>query len=156
MSGSDGIRGYLVQTMVSILEALQSEEPWEAVALEPNHESEKVDIKWHFPGYTKVIQVKSSRNIFSKRAVETWCLDLRNSTEADVYELLLVGPLSQPVIKLAKSGFQGVKIPNPKNSTLQDMIKQIAHDLDKYCEQRNIPSTVPSARELLAKHLLQS
>jgi len=154
MSGSDSIRGYLVQTMVLILDALQDEKPWSEVSLEPNHESEKVDIKWIFSNHTKVVQVKSSINIFSKSAVEKWCSDLRKSTKADDYELVLVGPTSESIINLTKTGFQGVNIPHPINLDLVSSIKQVAHDLDKYCETRNIPSRDPSAREILAKALV--
>jgi hypothetical protein len=61
MSGQAGMRGYLVQTIVCLLDALE-ELNWSTVTLEPNEASEKVDILWRYAdGRTKAVQVKSSR-----------------------------------------------------------------------------------------------
>lgn len=64
--GQPAIRGYLVQTLIGLLELLDGKRPWTSVTLEPNVDSEKVDILWEFPDSTKAVQVKSSQNPFSK------------------------------------------------------------------------------------------
>lgn len=153
MGGSDSIRGYLVQAMVLILDTFQNDVPWFEVSLEPKHESEKVDIKWGFVDFTRVVQVKSSINVFEKSSVQNWCTELKTSTLADEYQLILVGNTSKPVIELTKSGFNGVKI-SSQSLDLDGMIKQIAHGLDVFCEKQGIPSRTPFAREMLAKALV--
>ena len=44
--GQPAIRGYLAQTLIALLEALDAKRPWTSVTLEPNVASEKVDILW--------------------------------------------------------------------------------------------------------------
>lgn len=153
MGGRDSMRGYLVQTMILVLDTLQSDDLWNEVSLEPNHESEKVDIRWVFPSHTRVVQVKSSINVFEKSEVEKWSMELKNSTLADDYELILVGNPSQSVVELSKTGFHGVKI-SSRSLDLDGMTKQIAHGLDVYCDQQDIPPRKPSSREILAKALI--
>lgn len=46
MGGNAGIRGCLIQTIIRVLDALDSDNQWSKVMLEPLDESEKVDIKW--------------------------------------------------------------------------------------------------------------
>lgn len=153
MNGSAGERGYLVQTIVSLLESFQDSDHWEAFALEPKDDSEKVDIKWYFPKYTKVVQIKSSENQISLSMVKGWCVELKNSTEADDYELLLVGPCSQSVVK--QKEFQGIRIPPPRPLDITGMFQQIAHRLDIYLEQKGFPPGVsPSIREIVARALI--
>jgi hypothetical protein len=43
--GPAAIRGYLVQALAALMEAL-NEQDWISVTLEPNHASEKIDILW--------------------------------------------------------------------------------------------------------------
>lgn len=49
MGGNSGIRGYLIQTIICVLDALEEDNLWTSVTLEPLDESEKVDIKWIYP-----------------------------------------------------------------------------------------------------------
>jgi hypothetical protein len=67
--GQPAIRGYLIQTLTALLEALDDQQPWTSVTLEPNLESHKVDILWQYPDRTKAVQVKSSQNPFAEADV---------------------------------------------------------------------------------------
>ena len=59
--GQSAIRGFLVQTLIALLEALKDKPPWTSVTLEPNLTSDKVDILWAYrDGSKKAVQVKSS------------------------------------------------------------------------------------------------
>ena len=61
MNGQYAIKGYLIQSLVALLDSFETE--WEKISVEPNDESEKVDILWIFKeGRRKVVQVKSSKN----------------------------------------------------------------------------------------------
>jgi hypothetical protein len=83
------MRGFLVQTLIALLEALRDDPPWTSVTLEPDLDSEKVDILWAYrDGTTKAVQVKSSQNPFSKTKVEQWAADLQKWKGADRYELM--------------------------------------------------------------------
>ncbi len=67
MGGNAGVRGYLIQTIICVLNALEKDNNWLAVTLEPMDESEKVDIRWKYQNdVVKVCQVKSSQNIIRK------------------------------------------------------------------------------------------
>ena len=61
MGGNAGIRGYLIQTIICVLDTLESDNLWTSVTLEPLDESEKVDIRWKYSDDTiKLCQVKPS------------------------------------------------------------------------------------------------
>jgi len=59
--GSAATKGFLLQALVCILEALENEN-WKSVIVEPKLDTEKVDIIWNFENRIKVVQVKSSIN----------------------------------------------------------------------------------------------
>ena len=76
--GTVAFRGFLVQTLIGVLDALDKDHAWEFVTLEPDDGSEKVDILWEYAGpRTKAVQVKSTKNEFGKTEVERWAEDLR-------------------------------------------------------------------------------
>jgi hypothetical protein len=153
MGGRESLRGYLVQTMASLLDALRTSNDWEAVSLEPLRESEKVDVKWRLPNdRVKVVQIKSSQNPFREQQIKDWCTNLATSTEADQYELQLVGRLTSSSNPLQE--YEGVSIRTPIPLDVEGMLKEIAHDLSVYCEQRTIPIPKPSAASMLTKALI--
>ena len=45
MGGKEGNRGYLVQTIVALLESLD-DDSWNTVTIEPGHDSEFIDVLW--------------------------------------------------------------------------------------------------------------
>ena len=47
MGGKAALKGFLLQTIISLLDALESKNEWTLLSLEPDIESEKVDIKWY-------------------------------------------------------------------------------------------------------------
>ena len=48
MNGQYAIKGYLLQSLVALLDSFETD--WETVCVEPNDESEKVDILWTYNG----------------------------------------------------------------------------------------------------------
>ena len=52
MGGNAGIRGYILQTIICVLDSLNADNSWISVTLEPFDESEKVDIRWKYPNDT--------------------------------------------------------------------------------------------------------
>jgi hypothetical protein len=103
--GPASIRGYLVQTLVALLYALDADNDWISVTLEPNHLSKKIDIFWQYKDRTKAVQVKSSENQISKADAEHWAEEFQAARAvADKLELVLVGPCSQGVLDLGNVG----------------------------------------------------
>ena len=81
MGGNAGIRGYIIQTLICVLDALETDNNWLSVTLEPLDESEKVDIKWTYSdNKLKVSQVKSSQNVIRHSAAKVWCEELETSS----------------------------------------------------------------------------
>lgn len=92
MGGQHGVRGYLLQTIITVLDSLSQYKPWATVTIEPNDASEKVDVKWVMTdAKTRLVQVKSSQNLITYSTAKKWALELKSSTEADNYELICIG-----------------------------------------------------------------
>ncbi len=148
MSGGPvAIRGYLVQTLVVLLEALDGED-WISVTLEPDHISEKIDILWRYKDTTKAVQVKSSVNPFTDTAVKGWARDLEASRDADEYQLILVGTPSKPAVAKARC-LGKVAVPAPKNLDLIAFRQQAAHLLDRFIAAEALPTGGADYREML-------
>jgi hypothetical protein len=156
MSGGPwAIRGFLVQTLIALLEALKDDPPWTSVTLEPDLASEKVDILWAYrDGTTKAVQVKSSQNPFSKTEVEQWAADLQKSKAADGYELMLVGPAPPAVAKLGRVG--DVLVPTPKNLDLPAFKSEAAHQLHGLLPKLGLPARTAGQLDDLVSLLLEN
>lgn len=153
MGGNAGIRGYLIQTFICVLDSLETDNLWTSVTLEPLDESEKVDIRWKYSGDTaKLCQVKSSENIIRHSAAKKWCEELEtHSPNASNYELIVIGNVDE---KLSKAKIIGnVKIGEIKPLNTQVLIDQASTKIDKYYEDKNKPKISSQVRELIVKAL---
>ena len=92
MGGKEGIRGYTYQTIISVIQSL-TDNTWEFLQIEPNGESDKVDIVWEGKnGEKKCQQVKSTINNFQKSEIIKWLEALiLNTNNFFFYELTLIG-----------------------------------------------------------------
>ncbi|MSR59451.1 MAG: hypothetical protein EXS05_17710, partial [Planctomycetaceae bacterium] len=150
--GQIAIRGFLVQTLIALLDAVDGEKTWLSLTLEPSLDTDKVDILWRYPDRIKAVQVKSTQNTFSKADIETWANELAAWKEADEYELLLIGtPASDKVASLRKVG--KVKVPKLKNLDLDAFQEQAAHRLDKFLRRHGFPPGEADYRMMLAEAL---
>ena len=149
MGGSSAIKGFLLQTLICLLETLENKD-WKFVVIEPNEESEKVDIVWFYEDKKKAVQVKHSINQISKSQVENWVTELESNTDADEYELILLGPCTESVAKIEK--IRNVQIPPPLNNNETAFLEQASFKLDKFLEKENITLNA-SSKELIVKSL---
>jgi hypothetical protein len=148
MGGQSGGRGYLLQAMYALLESLKPSDGWSSVTIEPNDESEKVDIVWQYPSRRKVVQVKHSQNPMTKPMVETWAAELEAASQADDYFLILLGPCASKLTKIGSIG--KVFIPTPMTVNIEALRFQAAHLLDSFLRERDSRCvTSPGARELI-------
>jgi hypothetical protein len=125
MSGQAGGRGYLVQAIVSVLDAIADDHDWVSVAVDPNVAMDKVDILWEYSNGSKVVQVKSSENPIYVPIVKRWAKELEDSVTASEYELRLVGNVSYEVLKLGVHG--KVTIPLPQALNFRALRRESAH-----------------------------
>jgi len=91
-------RGFYLQALISVLESVKDNK-WISIQIEP--EQEKIDIIIEFKDKsTKAIQVKSTKNIFSKTLVKQTLEKLINANgEVSHYEIVLIGNISDNVEK---------------------------------------------------------
>lgn len=153
MSGNDGIRGYIIQTIICLLDALETDNKWIAVTLEPLDESEKVDIRWKYPNNRiKFSQVKSSKNIINFSDAKKWSEELETqSKNAFEYELILVGNVDKKLSKTEKIG--NVKIGEFRPLNIKFLIDQASTKIDKYYERKRKPKISSKIRELIIGNL---
>jgi len=151
LSGQDGNRGYLIQSVIALLESL-SRSDWAQLTLEPTHASDKIDISWYGGSATRACQVKSSINQINQPDAKKWAAELEAQSTADELTLILVGPCSSSV---ARMGLYGkVTIPCPKSLDFEGMLGFAAHLLDRFLVQEKINAQSPSHRELMVRALV--
>lgn len=151
MSGQDGNRGYLIQTVIALLESLNRSD-WDQLTLEPAHTSDKVDISWYGATATRACQVKSSINQINLPDVQKWAEELEQQSTADEFTLVLVGPCSSSVARMGHHG--NVTVPCPKNLDFDGLLGLAAHLLDRFLVQEKINTPSPSHRELMVRALV--
>ena len=130
MNGQYSIKGYILQSLVALLDSFNQE--WDTVCVEPNDESEKVDIRWELSNNQIVaIQVKSSKNPFPQFLIKKWAQELYDTTpNAYKRKLILVGNVSQ----LACEDVNGVSIEN-KNLSIDDFQAIIMQKVNAFFEE---------------------
>lgn len=143
MGGFEAIKGYLIQAIVFLIDALKVENNWDSFQIEPiiqkpdeDHISEKVDIKWNYknPKKTKIVQVKHSKNQINKPDVKKWVTELRSSVQVEEYELCIAGSFSEWVVKNNIINSTNIK---RFNVELEDLIAQAAQQLGMYIANQN-------------------
>ena len=151
MSGQAGGRGYLIQAVIAVLDALNDRE-WTECVLEPNVGEDKVDLLFRSADGDRISQIKSSENAIGLAQVRSWAESLEAAYPgAKHYELRLIGPVTSGVT--AKTRLGNVEIPVPETLNIRSLLEQCAHRLDHYLRTLNYGATRPKARELLANAL---
>ena len=153
MGGNAGIRGYIIQTIICMLDALEKDNEWTSVTLEPFDESEKVDIRWKYSnGITKLTQVKSSQNLIRYSSAKKWSEELvSHSPDASEYELLLIGSADNKLLKREDIG--KVKIGEFKPLNTQVLIDQASTKIDLYYERKGKSKISAKVREIIINAL---
>ena len=145
------IRGYLVQTLITLLDALR-DTTWVSVTLETDHVLEKIDIFWQYEDRTKAVQVKSSETPFKDADVKGWARGLEASKDADEYELILVGTPSKPTVSMARR-LGKVAVPAPKTFDVTNLRQQAAYILERFLSAKALATGGVDYREMLANAL---
>jgi hypothetical protein len=151
--GQVATRGFLLQTLVALLDTLDSLAQIKSLRLEPSTDEDKTDFVLEYTnGRKKAVQVKSSQNQIGLPAVKRWAKKLKGDIVADEYELVLIGPCSGELTKARE--VDGVKLPVPKSLDVKGMLEQASHRLDVYLHRGGMTCTSPKLRELLVEGLI--
>ncbi len=150
--GPDAIRGYLVQTLIALLDGLRTEEAFVFVRLihEPQDMSNKFDLLWEYPHGKRAVQVKSSVNPFSPADLRRWAGEMQAATGADEYLLCLIGLPSRGAARMKQVGKVAVEI---RNLDLPAFFEQAAFRLDRFLRDVEIDPGPPEERLMLAEAL---
>jgi len=150
MSGNAGIRGYLLQSIVTVLDSFEYKE-WSSVCLEPTDSSEKVDIRWTYPdGQIKVVQVKSSQNEITSAKAIRWLNELKRSQVASAYELILIGHVDKQIHEEKSIDGTAVKV-YPLDFKL--LRNSSITSINRFFEERNRPKVPINIIEILLSSL---
>jgi hypothetical protein len=153
MSGQASIRGYLVQTLIALFEAMSDNE-WKAIRLEPSGSEEKADLILELTdGRKRAIQVKSTAKTFQQAEIEKYAKELEDNIVADEYRLVLVGRLGRRVSLSAILKIGKVNIPEPVPQTPRILVAAAAHELEKWLVEHGYTPIPSLARELLVRAL---
>lgn len=151
--GQVATRGFLLQTLIALLDVLLNMDQIESLRLEPATNEDKTDFVIEYKdGRKKAVQVKSSKNQIGLASVKTWARNLRADLIADDYELCLIGPCSGEITKLLE--VEGVKLPTPKSLDVKGMLEQASHRLDVYLHKTRLGVGSPTIRELIVEGLV--
>jgi len=125
MGGVEGSRGYLLQSMVSLLESMQDAE-WDEVNLEPNTKEDKVDVIWYKNSKAiNAAQIKSSINPFSKKNISDWIIKLANDVESEKYSLILLGGFEDGVMKFIRGINENGTFTNEEKQLVESYVTKI-------------------------------
>jgi len=151
--GQVATRGFLLQTLVALLDIVTDIEKVESLILEPSTNEDKTDfVVCYVGGKTKAAQVKSSQNQIGLPSAKQWARKLKADFTADEYELCLIGPCSGDLSKASE--VEGVKLPVPKSLDIAGMLEQACHRLDTYLHKNDIDSGSPTFRERMVEGLI--
>src|SRR5438067_8277323 len=111
MSGRAGGRGYLIQAVIAVLDALDDRD-WTECVLEPMLGAEKIDLLLRSASGDRVSQIKSSENAIGAADLGNWAEELEAAyPSAKQYELRLIGPVTAGAASITRMG--KVDVPPP-------------------------------------------
>jgi hypothetical protein len=122
--GPVAIRGYLVQTLVALLDIAQADPPFKEITLEPAHAADQFDFVWSDACGAFAVQVKSTINEFKKPDVEAWAKKLEAVRKTETCRLVLVGNCHTSLAQVRKIGSVAVE---RKNLDLPGLFHEAAH-----------------------------
>lgn len=128
MGGMEASRGFFYQGVASLLTALSGKQDWDKIYVEFPINGDKVDIALERNGQIiKIIQVKSTVNIFSKSDLVKWMYELVSDKNCPEYELFLMGQCNNSAITFINSinKYYDHKIDKTAEQSLKDFDKEI-------------------------------
>ena len=107
--GALAIRGFVVQTLIALLEIIEADPPFIDITLDPADGDGQFDFVWRNAEKQVAVQVKSSINPFSKTAVAKWAKALHEKSNSQQCELILVGEFERNMTGVNQIGAVTIK-----------------------------------------------
>jgi hypothetical protein len=148
--GSVAIRGFLVQTLVALLDLVQVDPPVTEITLEPALGDEQFDFLWKDRAGTHATQVKSTINFFKKADVEKWARKLEAARSIEQCRLMLVGLFHQKLEQVRQVGKVAIE---KKNLDLPGLLNEAAQGIAMFRGAAGLQPR-PGADNLLAAKAL--
>ncbi len=155
MSNSGGavaIRGFLVQTLVALLDIAKSNPPFTEITLEPKVGDNQFDFLWQDANGSHATQVKSTQNIFTKADVEKWAKKLQDAHTNESCTLVLVGNIHTSLAGLEPVGKVALK---QKPLDLDGLIAEAAHRLAEFMQGEGLDEGKATQRTMVV-HAIES
>ena len=149
--GPVAIRGYLVQTLVALLDIAQADPPFVEITLEPAHAEDQFDFVWSDARGAFAVQVKSTRNEFKKAAVERWAREMESVRKTEECRLVLVGIYETKLEGMKNVGKVAIE---KKNLDLPGLFDQAAHRVAKFIHAQKLEAGTPDQHEMIAESLV--
>jgi len=146
------IRGFLVQTLVALLDILQSDTPFSEITLEPDIGNQQFDFLWKDGHGAHATQVKSTVNSFSAAEVKRWAARLESASTNEHCRLILVGRVSPKISSLKRIGTVEIET---RDLNLSNLVEQAAHRLARFLESEDKGEGTASERVMII-HALTS
>ena len=149
--GAAAIRGFLVQTLVALLDIIEADPPFIEITLEPAGVNDQFDFVWRNADKRVAVQVKSSITPFSKTEVEQWAIALQGKSTTEQCELILVGDCRQNM-----SGFNqhGVVTIKRRSLNTNGLFEQAAFRVFQFMHQQNQAGETPDAYLMIVDSLV--
>src|ERR1035437_8988726 len=148
--GSVATRGFLVQTLVALLDLVQADPPVTEITLEPALGDEQFDFVWKDYTGTHATQVKSTTNYFKKADVEKWARKLEAARSTEQCRLMLVGQFHLNLQHVRQVGKVAIE---KKNLDLPGLLNEAAQGIAMFRGAAGLEPR-PGADNLLAAKAL--
>ena len=157
--GSAAIRGFLVQTMVALLDIAQATPPFLDITMEPNEGEDQFDFTWSDASGRFAVQVKSSINQFSWPDATKWARALqqaRTTAQSKAQcKLILVGHFHAKMENVTQIPTpHGTVAVEQKNLDLNGLQREAAHLLGEFMDTHGLQSGSAAQRLLTVKSLM--
>jgi len=149
--GPRAIRGFLVQTLVALLELVKADPPVKKITLEPVRGDEQFDFLWEDHAGTHATQVKSTTNVFAKSDVEKWAGKLEAASSSEHCSLMLVGLIHPSLKDVRQVGKVAIR---KKSLDLRGLLGEAAHELAKFLEAEKVNAGTGLQREMIVHALV--
>ena len=149
--GAAAMRGFYVQTLTALLNALIAEPPLISITLEPAGAQDQFDFCWRDAVASHAVQVKSSINAFSLSEVKSWAEELQAASQGEQCCLILVGHCGASLNKVSEH--LGVRI-EKRPLDVQGLDDAAAQKLAKFLEANQLPAGTAIERDLLVDSLM--
>ena len=148
--GQAGSRGYLVQTLIGLLDGALARPPFTSFTLEPGHDAEQFDLVLEDAKGCHAVQIKSTSGQFKRADVYDWAKKLEASGSAVEYRLCLVGLYPANLAKVSRVGRVVI---DKKNLDLPAFFEQAALRLEIFLRSEDLEPGTAEERLMLAKAL---